>query len=98
MGNDMDEARLLLLLAPMAKVNGEMRTPPCCCCCRCNGLDGGKRDDDVKPAAPVASDRHAIALTTVILFLLVDLWWQGRGDMLFVDSRWKEDLVAMKKQ
>ena len=62
---------LLLLLAPMANVHGEILG--CCGCCRCKGLDVGNSDDEVKPTAPVASDRQAIALTTAILFLLVDL-------------------------
>lgn len=83
---------ILLLLAPMAKVNNEMplvgaRIPVCCCCCKCNGLDGGRRDVDVKPTAPVANERQAMALTTVILFLLVTLW-QGRGDILLF-KMWK---------
>lgn len=80
----MDDAFLLLLilLAPIANVNGEipLGNPPIACC-KCNGLEGGKSDDDVKPTAPVANDRHAIALTTVILFLLLYLL-QGRGGMV----------------
>lgn len=80
MGDDL----VVVLLAPMAKVNREipLLVTPSNCCCRCNGLDGGKSDDDVKPTALVASDRHAMALTTVILFLFAYLW-QGRGDMMF---------------